>query len=396
MSAKLLHQCEFAKIRLSEVSAEGTGIILRNYVKVDGPAANVALSLTRAELEAATASIVARGLAQIDHILEQARLTYQDVELCLATGGMVNMPAIQRGLVERFVGRVPRLPNGDRIIAEGAAWIAHDGLRLTLSKPIEILIADGFGRGSYHPLVAAGFALPVENEVIPVANTRLFCVDPREGVAIIEFAKPISTGRVGPSDPRRTLCVTSVKVDAAAQPLLERIDCHLRIDDNYVVEVTLRSTGRGDVAEAEFHDLDFGLSLPAGGDASEGQSQSGEETTGAAPSGTCATSNMTEKTNIVVADDRASFERLWRFVPGDIVATWKPDYFDIRSEAPSARQKEERNFYVPCARCGRMVSQINAEGPVDACRGRPCGVDLTPTTRSYPIATARLGGPLSR
>src|SRR5215207_1575887 len=74
------------------------------------------------------------------------------VELCLATGGMVNMPSIQRGLTERFLGRVPRLSNGDRIIAEGAAWIAHDGQRLTLSKPIEILIADTSGRGTYYPL----------------------------------------------------------------------------------------------------------------------------------------------------------------------------------------------------------------------------------------------------
>jgi hypothetical protein len=382
MAAKLLHQCEFAKIRLSDVAADSAGIILRHYLRIDGSAANIALPLTRAELENATAGVVARGLARIDDLLEQARLTHQDVELCLATGGMVNMPAIQRGLVERFVGRVPRLPNGDRIIAEGAAWIAHDGLRLTLSKPIEILVADSSGRGSYHPLVAAGLPLPVENEVIPVANTRLFCVDPREGVAMIEFAKPVSTGRVGPSDPRRTLCVTSVKVDALAQPLLERIECHLSIDDNYVVEATLRSTGRGDVAETEFHDLDFALSLPASGDVSEGQSESGEETTNSVWSVACARSNVTERTNIVVGDGRPSFEALWRYVPGDIVATWQPDYFDIRSDAPSPRQKEERNFYIPCARCGRMVSQINAEGAADACLGRPCGGE----SRGPPIA----------
>jgi hypothetical protein len=65
---------------------------------------------------------------------------------------MTNMPAIRNGLTERFVGRVPRLPNGDRIIAEGAAWIAHDGVRLTLSKPIELLVADTSGFGTYHPL----------------------------------------------------------------------------------------------------------------------------------------------------------------------------------------------------------------------------------------------------
>ena len=47
------------------------------------------------------------------------------------------------GLVQRFGGRVPQLKNGDRIIAEGAAWVAHDGLRLSLAKPVELLQPDG-------------------------------------------------------------------------------------------------------------------------------------------------------------------------------------------------------------------------------------------------------------
>jgi actin-like ATPase involved in cell morphogenesis len=378
MAAKLLHQCEFAKIRLSDASVANTGIILRHYLKTEGPAQNLVVNLTRSELEWASADIVARGLAQIDRLLEQSRLTHQDVELCLATGGMVNMPAIQRGLTERFIGRVPRLANGDRIIAEGAAWIAHDGLRLTLSKPIEILVADSSGHGSYHPLVEVGRKLPVENEWIDLADTRLFCVDPREGVAMIEFAKPISTSRVGPSDPRRTLCVASVKVDSSASPLLERIKCLLRIDDNYIVEVTLRSTGRGDVTEAEFHDLDFALALPTGGGggASEDRSDDDGKTTGPASLVACATSNITERTNVVLAEGPSSFEELWRCVPGDIVATWQSGYYDTRSALPSARQVDERNFYVPCARCGRMISQIMAEGPVEACRGRPCGTNL--------------------
>jgi len=121
---------------------------------------------------------VARGLGRIDEILEQTRLTNQDIELCLATGGMVNMPAIRNGLTERFIGRVPTLNNSDRIIAEGAAWIANDDLRLTLAKPIELLIADTSGSGTYYPLVPAGLELPMENKVIPAADSRLFCVDP--------------------------------------------------------------------------------------------------------------------------------------------------------------------------------------------------------------------------
>ena len=82
------------------------------------------------------------------------------------------MPAVWDGLIERFGDRVPKLPNSDRIIAEGAAWIAHDGLRLALAKQIEILVADGSGRGTYVPIALAGVKMPVENKSITVANRR--------------------------------------------------------------------------------------------------------------------------------------------------------------------------------------------------------------------------------
>lgn len=121
MAAKLLHQCEVVKIQLSDPSQDSEDVIIRSYLKSDGPARNLVGSVTRGEIDAQSASIVARGLSRIDEILELARLTYQDIELCLATGGMVNMPAIRDGLTERFIGECPKLENGDRIIAEGAA-----------------------------------------------------------------------------------------------------------------------------------------------------------------------------------------------------------------------------------------------------------------------------------
>ena len=116
---------------------------------------------------------------------------------------------------------------------------------------------------SPHSLVDAGWTLPIENETQNVANTRLFCVDPREGVAVVEVAKPVKLGKTSPSDPRRSLCVVKVQVDPMAQPLLERIECNLQIDHDYVARVSLRSTGRGAETSEEFHDLEFGLSLAA-------------------------------------------------------------------------------------------------------------------------------------
>jgi molecular chaperone DnaK len=388
MAAKLLHQCEMVKISLSNPDLDSEDVIIRDFLKQDGPSKNLVGSISKIELERESASIVARGLGQIDAILDNARLTSQDIELCLATGGMVNMPAIQRGLTERFLGRVPRLPNGDSIIAEGAAWIAHDGLRLTLSKPIELLVADSSGRGSYYPIVSAGQPLPVENQVIPAANSRLFCVDPREGVVVVEFAKPMRTGTATPNDPRQTLCVASVPVDAKAQPLLERLECQLQIDHDYVVSITLRSTGRGAETSAEFHDLDFGLSLPQDG-GTNGNGKDGEaehSSTKISPFKATKTSNVAQRTNVALGlNGSDSPDELWHLVPGDIVTLWRPNHFDTRSADASDRQKHERYFYVPCARCRRSISQIEAEGPVEACRGHRCGSGLNPSPAKLAI-----------
>lgn len=371
MAAKLLHQCEILKIHLSDPKVDTEDVIVRNYLKVDGAGKNLLASVTRAELEDLSSGIVARGLARIDEILEQAQLTYQDIELCLATGGMVNMPAIRDGLTERFVGRVPRLDNGDRIIAEGAAWIANDGLRLKLSKPIEILVADSSGRGTYHSLVDAGWTLPIENETQNVANTRLFCVDPREGVAVVEVAKPVKLGKTSPTDPRRSLCVVKVKVDPKAQPLMERIECNLQIDHDYVARVSLKSTGRGAESSEEFHDLEFGLSLAeaASPDRDGDEFRSGNASGPFSQVRTLAHTNLYQRTNVAKFDERTQAHGdLWKFVPGDLIEQWRPSYFDTRSNAATPRQLEERNFYVPCSRCNRRISQIMSDGPVNACR----------------------------
>ncbi len=375
MAAKLLHQCEGAKIKLSEHDAKNRSVIIRDFLKIDGPARNLVSAVSKEELKKESASIVARGLARIDEILEQSRLSYRDIELCLATGGMVNMPAIRDGLTERFLGRVPRVPNVDRIIAEGGAWIAHDGLRLTLSKPIEILVADTSGLGSYYPLVEAGWQLPLENETQNVTNTRLYCTDPREGVAFVELVKPVKIGPSGPSDPRRTLCVATVRVDRRAQPLIERIECHLQIDHDYVVRVTLRSTGRRDESSQEFHDLEFGLALPTedGNGNREADTMSGTGARGAGEAKALATSNLIQRTNVAVVEANEKRVDLWRVVPGDLIEAnpnWRPRHFESGSGRATERQKIERWFYYSCPRCGRSESQLNEEGPIAKCSNR--------------------------
>jgi len=181
----LLNQCELRKIDLSQ--RETATVFVRNYLRREGVGRDLSISVSRSEMASLTQELTARGLEAIDSLLEQNHLSHQQIALCLPTGGMVNMPAIRNALSERFGARAPRIPSGDRIISEGAAWIAHDELRLGLAKPIELLQSDN----SYAPVVPIPFLLPVENEVSAAGRGTYYCVDPRPGRA--SFRSPRSS-----------------------------------------------------------------------------------------------------------------------------------------------------------------------------------------------------------
>lgn len=320
--------------------------------------------------------MINRGLAEIDRMLDEARLDRSDIELCIATGGMVNMPAIWNGLVERFGRRVPALPNRDRIIAEGAAWIAHDGRRLTLAKPIELLIADGSGRGIYLPVVDAGLALPIENQVVAADQRRFFCADPRDGIAVFQFAKPRKVGLLQPGDERSTLCSLTLPVDPGARPFLERLECRVEIDHDYVAHVSLSSKLRGSTVEAELHDLDFGLVMPADGantEVLEGGGEAGQDDhvrhkQKDRDAGPATVSGV----NIVLRSNISNAEK-WSLVSGDIVEYWKPNFLVKHSKYASQFQHDEKMYYVKCSHCQRTIYEITQQGPVDACRQFRCG-----------------------
>ena len=364
VAARLLAQCEQVKIALS--IDDYFPALVKDYLRTQGPERNLSVRLSRSDLEELSKDLVNAGLGAIDHALDEAFLDLRDVELCLATGGMVNMPAIWNGLVERFGRRVPKLPNRDRIIAEGAAWIAHDELRLTLAKPIELEITDQEGGKIFLPLVDAGRVLPVENQVIRAAHRRFFCVDPRDEVAVFKFVKPMKVGLLQESDRRSCLGVLNLSVDPEARPFLERLECEVRIDADYIAHVALKSKGRKEMAAAEFHDLEFGLALlehgpitnpdvPAGTESGTDDGQTGSKIAG----GVSLRSNISDKEN-------------WALVPGDIVENWKPNWLVKEWGGSTKFQQYEKMYYEPCTICHRTSYQITNDGPVQHCRDYNC------------------------
>ena len=253
--AKLLNRCEQAKISLS--SSDDATVFVPAYLDVDGEAADVEVTITCDQLEELSADIVADGMGAIDRLLALSGLEDSDIEMVLATGGMVEMPVIRRRLKERFGPvRVPTVTDGQQIISKGAAWIGYDEQPLRLAKPLEVMLA------SDHPfsMAWAEMRLPVRGEV-EVRACDVFCVDPRDGFARFQFVRPSRPDRDKVSDERSPYLTLLLPVDAEAAPLVERLAVQASFDEDLVVTVEASSSLSNEKVSAEIHDLEFGLSL---------------------------------------------------------------------------------------------------------------------------------------
>ncbi len=251
----LIQRCEQAKIELSDRAS--STVFVKNYLRSDGPEQTLSVQVTRDDLDALTRDLVDEGIQAVHQVLARVDRPPEAIELCLATGGMVRMPRIRERLDELFgIARVPRLPHGDRIISEGAAWIARDRATLSLAKPLELLHADD----SYIAVLPAGSRLPLENETTR-QSLGMYCVDPRDGYAKFHFARPEWPNRIQPFDKRLPYATLLVGVDTTAKPLRERLEVEVAIDHDLVAAVRATSSLIGDVHEAEIHDLEFGLQV---------------------------------------------------------------------------------------------------------------------------------------
>jgi molecular chaperone DnaK (HSP70) len=254
--ARLLNACEAAKIQLSHKSK--ALIYIDNYfdpnVVVDP---DIEIDITLDALNKLSMSFVNRGLKNIDNLLEKLDIDQRRISLCLATGGMINMSQISQRLVEMFsVDRLVISNRGDKIISEGCAWIAADGCRLTLAKPVEVAAA----RQSFIRVFKDGTDLPIEGEVINEI-VSLYCVDPRDGKAKIELTRPRDLGRLATADPRSPYDTLVLDVDSDSKPFHERLEVNISIDDNLILNAYAVSTLTKHKISREIYNLEFGLSL---------------------------------------------------------------------------------------------------------------------------------------
>ncbi len=257
MRAKLLEVCEQAKIDLSR-RAEAYYIVVSGYYNSDvEEESEIEFKLTRNKLEEISNVYVNQGINEIQTLLspEQADMDPQSISLCLATGGMVNMPIIENRLRELFaVQNLEVSKKGDRIISEGAAWIAYDDLSLSLAKPFEVVEA----RNSLLTLLPEGAKLPKQGNSKPITQS-FYCADPSDGQTCITFTRPQMIGKFAATDRRTTYANLNVPVNRDFPPLKERIEVKLEIDENYIVNISAISQDEGVASTVQVYDLEFAL-----------------------------------------------------------------------------------------------------------------------------------------
>ena len=337
--ARLIDRCERAKIDLS--SRSRVTIYVSSFFR-DIPEEEFDYDLGQQELEEIVQPLVDKGLTRITQLLDNAGYSPEQVALCLATGGMSNMPAIRRRLHELFGPERVHIPDDTAtLIAEGAAWIAADHAGLHLAKNVELELA----RNSYLSLVKAGTAMPKEGE-IQRQPFHLYCTDPRDGVAKFQICTPRRPGAsVLPTEPRIQMQNVTIDVDDKARPFHERLELEIRINDDLILEAHARSLNRRDEDIGEIHNLEFGLRLPAIAPNPTSDASNGDETPSPRSDTTPPIGSVSVRSNLSARDDPS-------LVPGELLYEYDPHYFDRRRDPPPY-QDRERLYYQPCSLCGR-------------------------------------------
>jgi hypothetical protein len=345
---RLRHECERAKIALSERSSAAVyvGSFFRGVEDE-----SLDHKLTREQLETIVGPLLDKGLSRITSILEMAGVSPAQISLCLAVGGMANMPAIRARLHEWFgVQRVHVSNKSASLIAEGAAWIAHDDARLQLAKPIELVLA----RNALLPVIAAGTEMPLEGETRRADALHLYCVDPRDGIAKFQFQTPFTPGRVEWSEPRRVLCILTIPVDGKAQPFREHLELDSDIDENLILTVQARSLMKSGLAEAKIHDLEFALKLPGFNNVDNEL----EEASLSSRKADSEKGTLAIRANVSNRSDDT-------LVPGDLLYKYNPKALDPELRPPQI-QLEEFLYYQPCSYCRR-----SSNDPLCRCASEP-------------------------
>lgn len=158
----------------AETAKRALTTIQKTKVVLSAGGTTKTVEVTRQDFEEATSSLLSRTRDLTAIVLEDAGLSWSDVDTVLLAGGSTRMPMV-REMVESFSGKKPeRAVNPDEVVALGAAVQAHivDVERTgTKSALPTITIRDVTSQGL--GILARADTGGMENVVIIAPNTRI-------------------------------------------------------------------------------------------------------------------------------------------------------------------------------------------------------------------------------
>jgi hypothetical protein len=290
-------------------------------------------------LASITRALLNKGFDCLNEVFTQSGIDPSQVSFALGVGGMASMPAIKNNMYELFRERFDVPENSDRLIAQGAAWVAHDRSSLVLARPLELRMP----REKVFPLFQAGRRLPFNSAEEVTDIKTMYCADPKDGHANIPLVTTQSVLKNSDAYGKRLfLGALDVKVDSEKPPLFERINLRFAINQDLIFKVSAQSEIMNDLVEKEFYDLQFGIALPGFGGSNPDFDQVAFESS---------EEGLTFKADVVDVKD-------YKAIPGEILKDFDPRAFSPgMGVSPTAEQRAEKYSYEPCDRCGKIVGR---------------------------------------
>jgi len=204
-------------------------VYLPQFAVIDETPRELRASLSRGELDALAADLVARMLEVTREVLAKKELAPEAVDDVLLVGGMTRMPLVQEKVEELFGRRPSKRINPDEAVALGAALLSArtGGVQLIDVLPLSIGFA-GEGR-RFMRLISRNTAVPTARSfAIPTVETNQR-----------EFPIPIFQGEI--QDAARNEYLGTVVIrDIPPGPAGQEIELTLALDEQCMLEVTAR------------------------------------------------------------------------------------------------------------------------------------------------------------
>lgn len=197
---RLKESAEKAKIELS--SSLETEINIPFITSDASGPKHLALKLTRAKFEELVNDFINRSIQIVKKVIEEAKLSVEEIEAVVLVGGQTRMPKIQEE-IKSFFGKEPsREINPDEVVALGASiqgeiLAAKDEGRKTEGEVKDILLLDVTPLSlGIETLGSVNTILIPKNTTVPTAKTQVFstAVDnqPSVDIHVLQGERPMA------------------------------------------------------------------------------------------------------------------------------------------------------------------------------------------------------------